>query len=90
LQIEPGAHLLGDALKRVGQIHEFDAGVMGRFTNIVMAGEMKRKICAGRSIPSQRHTMLTIRPTKMLARRLGIVLPDAPPLVTNPEKSYAD
>lgn len=27
--------------------------------------------------------MLTIRPTKMLARRLGIELPDAPPVVTN-------
>ncbi len=27
--------------------------------------------------------MLTIRPTKMLARRLGIELPKAPPVVTN-------
>jgi hypothetical protein len=27
--------------------------------------------------------MLTIRPTKMLARRLGIKLPEAPPVVTN-------
>lgn len=27
--------------------------------------------------------MLTIRPTKMLARRLGIELPDVPPVVTN-------
>jgi hypothetical protein len=27
--------------------------------------------------------MLTIRPTKLLARRVGFELPKAPPLVTN-------
>lgn len=39
---------------------------------------VSRRIC-----PSSRPDVLTIRPTKMLARRLAIALPPAPPAVAN-------
>lgn len=45
-------------------------------------GVWGRKNCVWRG-SRQTHGVLTIRPTKMLARRLGIEVPPVPPVVTN-------